>query len=492
MRRWLNFLPWVAAISVAAFAGVLVYLQVLKFFRPATGLSQAVQHMFPIAFGLCFALALPLAVWLRVSRGWAVTIFLVIAGTVALLLVSAVGRYYHGASGEAAGWLTMIALFYVLPVGLLLLVPVVGCVAFVCLPAGALVLFLSGEMKAIRRNMSILDLPHGRLRSGLLALVALAPLTAFDLPETPGTPATRASLRHRPAPEEGCQTLTPTKLSFPTDMVYVDVDKPDWPELKQLIEQFGAAHDMHLIPPDRSQLGFKSADPDQYGLCAPGKLVIRLSTHEDMGGRTVLFEPTGERYVVLSAHAAARDRSGERTLRELLAAIDARWPGTRFQTKTLDLGPSLTWQKYEPYACRTKLVARDYQECLGPRSDIRKEALFVYGKSGDWQRLQDVMGEFAAAHAMAFTPDRDKLPMHSRACSPGLALINADGLHGVPRPIKLPLGTWGVQIDTWVPPYPEPLALVDELAAKLEAEWPGVLRSRPERDFCRAAKALKP
>jgi hypothetical protein len=82
--------------------------------------------------------------------------------------------------------------------------------------------------------------------------------------------------------------------------------------------------------------------------------------------------------------------------------------------------------------------------------------------------------------------------MSSRACGAGTALIAADGLRGGPWPIGPSPGTWGVQIDTWVPKdSTDSAALIDELAATLETEWPGVLRSRPDMDFCRVARARK-
>jgi hypothetical protein len=249
---------------------------------------------------------------------------------------------------------------------------------------------------------------------------------------------------------------------------------------------------MQLTPAARSQLGFASADPFQYGLCLPGRLVIRVSTCEDMGGRTFLFEPTGDRYVHLAVYSAAGEGGGDRTLRDLVAAIDARWPGMRFQT-ALDLAPPLKRERRDMYACRTKVVRRDYQECLGPRSDVRKETLFVHSETADGLRLQSVMQQFAAANTMAFTPDANKRQArHHRACVTGKALIVADIKHWAGWPPGQEGHKWGMLIDTWVPTDDgDSAALIDDLAATLEAEWPGVLRSRPDLDFCRAARVWK-
>jgi hypothetical protein len=482
--RVVQFLPWAAAISVGALAGAFafVHLGLTIGHRPGPE-SLTVAAVFPYALAVCAAVGMPVALWFRGARGWVIPVMMTSVFVAAVYIYKLLP---HWGPGEAAAWGLAITIFFIIPFGLLVLVQITLCLACVALPAGALVLLISGEIEALRRGVPVFDLPHTNLRFGLLLLVMLAPFASLALPGSPVRPPSPATVL-----ANECRTETPSPLSYHGLQVIADIDQPDWPELKRIAGQFAAANAMQLVPADHSQLGFADADPFQYGLCRPNRLAVRVSTREDMGGRTFLFEPTGDRYVQLTVYSASAERDAERTLRELLAAIDARWPGTRFQTK-LDLGPSLRHEKFEPYACRTKIVRRDYQECLGPRVDVRKEDLFVHGKAQDWQRLQDVMRAFAAAHAMAFKPDPNPLPMSSRACGAGTALIAADGLHGGPWPIGPSPGAWGVQIDTWVPKdSTDSAALIDELAATLETEWPGVLRSRPDMDFCRTARAQK-
>jgi hypothetical protein len=184
MRRWLHFLPWAAAISVAAFAAAATFVGALDTLRPIFGNARhppTVATILPFALGACLAAGVPLAIWFRASRGWAAALFLVIVATVVLVVVSQVEKFFHGANGEAAGWMMAIAIFYIVPAGLLVLLPALSSLAFVGLPAGALLLFLSGEMTAIRRGVSVLDLSRGRLRVGLLLLVTVVPPAVYCL-----------------------------------------------------------------------------------------------------------------------------------------------------------------------------------------------------------------------------------------------------------------------------------------------------------------------
>jgi hypothetical protein len=475
MRRWLNFLPWAAAISIAAFAMAAVYIGLLAGLGPLVVKGRhpmTVAMILPVALGFCLAVGLPIALWFRAGRGWAVTLFLVMVGAVVLLILSAVGKFFHGATGEAAGWMTAIFVFYILPLGLLFLLPALSSLAFVGLPVGALVLFLSGEMKAIRQGVSVLDLRHGPLRVGVLAALTAAPALAY-------APLPTSSLE---AADDGCRTAPPSALQYQGLNVAVDLDKPDWPELKRIAERFAASHDLRLMPPDL----FKGNDPYRYRLCAPGKFAFSVDTVEDRGQKNVVFEPSGDRYVSISAVSAPLDERAPGVLREFLTAIDARWLGVRLQTR-MDLGPSLRPEWPQTGACRARVARREYQDCLGTAapSTVRKEALYVHGATSQTQRLQEVMRTFAAAHGMAFTADKTAIAI-GRACTRDKALIYADSFADLKPPVRQP-GQWHVEIDTYLADERDG-PLIDALVATLGAEWPGVMRSRPDIDFCPAMK----
>jgi hypothetical protein len=476
MRRWLNFLPWAAAISLAAFAASAVYASRFALIHLIMGSAHrlpTVTTMLPVSLGACLVVGVPLAIWFRGSRAWAMTLLLVIIGAVVLGTVLAVGTYYKGATGEAAGWLTMIALFWIVPLGLAFLLPALALLVFVSLPTGALVLFLSGEMKAIRQRVSVLDLRYGRLRVGLLVALTAAPALAY---------APLPRLLHGEE-YEACRTAPPSAaLKSRGLQLFVDLDSPDWPELKQIVERYAAGHDLRLLPSDM----FKQGDPFHYRLCAPGKFALFFYTTQDYGAPSLIFEPTGERFVAITAFVGATDEAAGAALRDLATLVDARWPGVRLQT-AMDLGPSLKPERPGSGACRTKVVRPKYQDCLGSRepATVHKEALYVHSQRSDGLRLREVMRAFADEHGMAFTLKKDAHDL-GRSCAKGKALIVAEGFLDLKPPVRQP-GWWHVQIDTYLADESDG-PLIDDLVAALDAEWPGVMRSRPDINFCRAMK----
>jgi hypothetical protein len=398
----------------------------------------------------------------------AVMIGVVVVGTMVL-----VGKYYHGATGEAAGWLTMIALFWIVPLGLAFLRPALELLVFISLPTGALVLFLSGEMKAIRQRVSVLDLPYGRLRIGLLAALTAAPALAY---------APLPRLLHGEE-YEACRTAPPSAALQSRGLrLSVDLDSADWPELKQIVERYAAGHGLRLLPSD----SFKRDDPFHYRVCAPGKFALFFYTTQDHGAPRLIFEPTGEKYVAITAFVGATDEAAAAAMRELATAIDARWPGVRLQT-AMDLGPSLKPERPGTDACRTKVVRPQYQDCLGDRAPatVHKEALYISSQRTDGLRLREVMRAFADAHNMTFTLEKNAQAL-GRSCAKGKALIFADAFVDKP-PVRQPSWWWHVRIDTYLTDERDG-PLIDELVAALDAEWPGVMRSRPDIDFCPAWK----
>jgi hypothetical protein len=480
MKRWLNLLPWAAAISLAAFAASAVYASQFALFHlifSSAHLLPTMTTMLPAALAACLVVGVPLAIWFRASRAWAVTLLLVIIGAVVVGIVYLVGRYYQGATGEGAGWLTMIAVFWIVPLGLSFLLPALELLVFVSLPTGALVLFLSGEMKAIRRRVSILELPRGRLRLGLLAALTAAPALAY---------APLPRLVHGEA-YEACRTAPPSAALQSRGLhLQVDLDSPDWPELKRIVERYAAGHGLRLLPSDL----FGRNDPFHYRLCAPGNFALFFYTTQDDGAPRLIFEPTGERYVAITAYVGATDEAAGEALRELATAIDTRWPGVRLQT-AMDMGPSLKPERPRSGACRTKVVRPKYQDCLGSRAPatVHKEALYVHSQRTDWLQLREVMRAFADAHGMAFTLKNGRYV--GRACADGKALIIADTFYDDLKPPVRQPGWWHVQIDTYLADASDG-PLIDELVATLEAEWPGVMRSRPDLDFCPAMKGQRP
>jgi hypothetical protein len=99
------------------------------------------------------------------------------------------------------------------------------------------------------------------------------------------------------------------------------------------------------------------------------------------------------------------------------------------------------------------------------------------------------MRAFADAHGMAFTLKKNDAHDLGRACAKGKALILVDTFLDLKPPVRQP-GWWHVQIDTYLADASDG-RLIDELVAKLDAEWPGVMRSRPDIDFCPAMKGQR-
>jgi hypothetical protein len=440
MKRWLNFLPWAAAVSLAAFAASAVYASwgwfaLFHLIFSSAHRLPAMTTMLPAALAACLVVGVPPAIWFRASRAVAAALLVVMIGAVVVGILSLVANYYQGATGEAAGILTIIAVFWILPVGATLLAPA-ALLVFVSLPTGTLVLWLSGEMKAIRRRVSILDLPRGRLRVGLLAALTVAPALAY---------APLPRLLHGEV-YEACRTVpTPGALQYRGLQLFVDLDTPAWPELKRIAEGFAADHSLRLLPSD----SFKRDDPFHYRLCAPGNFTLFFYTTQDYGAPSLVFEPTGEKFVAIMAFVAGADEGAGTAMRELATAIDARWPGVRLQTK-MDLGPSLKPERPGTDVCRTKVVRPQYQDCLGTRAPatVNKEALYVHAAMDQPLGLREVLRTFAEAHGMAYTLEKNQHAL-GRACAKGKALIVTDPLAGPRLPVHKPY-EWNVEIDTYL------------------------------------------
>jgi hypothetical protein len=219
MGRAVQFLPWAAAISVGALAGAFAFAHFgLTFGRPPPeGLTVAV--VFPYALAVCAAVGVPVALWFRSAPGWIIP---VIMASVFVAVVYVGTLLPHWGSGEAAAWALAITIFFVVPLGLLALVQIILCLVCVALPAGALVLLTSGEIEALRRGVSVFDLPHTNLRLGLLFLVMLAPFALLALPGSSAQAPSQAAVLAKE-----CRTETPSPLSYHGLQVIADIDQPD-------------------------------------------------------------------------------------------------------------------------------------------------------------------------------------------------------------------------------------------------------------------------
>jgi hypothetical protein len=207
MGRAVQFLPWAAAISVGALAGAFAFAHFgLTFGRPPPeGLTVAV--VFPYALAVCAAVGVPVALWFRLAPGWIIP---VIMASVFVAVVYVGTLLPHWGSGEAAAWALAITIFFVVPLGLLALVQIILC------------LVTSGEIEALRRGVSVFDLPHTNLRLGLLFLVMLAPFALLALPGSSAQAPSQAAVLAKE-----CRTETPSPLSYHGLQVIADIDQPD-------------------------------------------------------------------------------------------------------------------------------------------------------------------------------------------------------------------------------------------------------------------------
>jgi hypothetical protein len=155
MERAVNALPWAAAISFGAGVCAIV---VALWFGDVYGRDtpSAFRKIFPTMLGMNMLLWVPVALWARADRGWAV-IGTVLAGVVLLLLLARPAN--------------IIDVFE--------FVLLAFCFGISSFPTSAMILALSGESKPIRRRIS--ELPNARLRIGLLLLLTLVPLIAYVL-----------------------------------------------------------------------------------------------------------------------------------------------------------------------------------------------------------------------------------------------------------------------------------------------------------------------
>ncbi|HLG47874.1 MAG TPA: hypothetical protein VKY24_16645 [Reyranella sp.] len=183
--RWVHVLPWAAAISVGALLGAAAYCFLYRdsvFLQhvvgPKTGLD-AVRVTYPYALCLCAAVGVPVAMWFRLgptSAMMAMGVGVVLTG---LLVISLIGNFLGDSTGEARGWAVAFLIFIVPFVVIIHGAPIVALFACISVPVGALIVFVSGEMTAIRKGVSILELSHGGLRFALLVLLACAPAGTF-------------------------------------------------------------------------------------------------------------------------------------------------------------------------------------------------------------------------------------------------------------------------------------------------------------------------
>ena len=253
-------------------------------------------------------------------------------------------------------------------------------------------------------------------------------------------------------------------------------------QLKQVVEKFAASHAMRMVPGDPRS--YARGDPLEYGVCMPGRFVFSFTKTPDVPDSR--FEPKGDRYVTLTPFVARGER-WESSLRALAAAINSQWPGIKLGSD-VDLGPSLNWRKINSNTCRTNVAKIEYKSCLGAMSDVRKETLYVHGPTNDWPRLQSLMAEFAASHGMTFkTIDNNSAWPWNNLCAAGKVQISSSGNV---RNVPLIRGEhFHAQIVTYMPAAnSDATAMVEQLVATLDTEWPGVMRSRPEPDFCRACR----
>jgi hypothetical protein len=166
MDRAVNLLPWLAAISFSAFAASAAIAR----FHPAA----TIELVFPYALLVCAGIGVPVAMTYRPDRTWTGPI-LVGIGLVLVVLVAKGLGFFSGLGGEAAGWVLAFAVF-VWPIVIAKFAIIGGIVA---LPLGALILWLSGELGAAAKGVSVYDLPFGGLRVAVLLLLTFAPLGIY-------------------------------------------------------------------------------------------------------------------------------------------------------------------------------------------------------------------------------------------------------------------------------------------------------------------------
>jgi hypothetical protein len=288
-------------------------------------------------------------------------------------------------------------------------------------------------------------------------------------------------------------SASPSLPVFKVDM-NVDLDRGDWPKLRQVMEKHATARGLSLVP--GNHFGPAPANGLDFRLCRPKKLMFLFLFKEDEPGNS--FEPRGDFYFQLSVYAADREE-WRKPMVDLVAEIVATWPGTQFFTQ-MDLRPLVTPIRPQfGQLCRTRPMKREYRSCLDETVGVRKETVYLQGDSPDKPRLERVLKEFAAAHDMVFAA-RDAsagnlVPLGTNLCARGTALLVANPLgsttYGPPRAAGQPQ-PWRIAVATYVQTdNPGAQAIVDEFISRLEAEWPGVVRSAPDIDFCRVMKGQK-
>ncbi len=166
MDRAANLLPWAAAISAGAFGASAAIVR--------SHPSAVMQQVFPYVLLVCAGVGLPVALTYRGDRTMSIPILSGVGFVLVALAAKALG-FFSGLGGEAAGWALAVAIF-VLPFVIAKFAIIGGIVA---LPLAALILVLSGELRAAAKGASIYDLPFAGLRMAVLLLLTFAPLSIY-------------------------------------------------------------------------------------------------------------------------------------------------------------------------------------------------------------------------------------------------------------------------------------------------------------------------
>ncbi len=110
------------------------------------------------------------------------------------------------------------------------------------------------------------------------------------------------------------------------------------------------------------------------------------------------------------------------------------------------------------------------------------------------------MTEFGVEHHMAFTQPgamrgQPPLPLGTNLCGGGALLVANPPAptRGPPRVAGRlqPPQPWRIAVATYVRRDDPAQSILDAFIARLEAEWPGVVSSAPDIDFCRTMKGAR-
>lgn len=300
--RLVPLIPWLTAISLAAFtfgsALSVLHYTVSGTYYGLNMLDGFRYRAFPVALAACLSIGLPLALAFRAPHKIAVG-SIVISGLLWLtLLVWAA----YGQPLLSIGFGAVVFIVFVI------------CFSVTAVPTFAFVLWASGEVRSITtRPPSAAPRPTA-WRSVLLAALALAPSSAYAITAT--------------SHDYDCRDvhLAPSSPLKNKGGVTIDIDKSDWPRVKQVLDDFGTARGLRSQGPDpwRQHPG----SPAQLvHLCSTGQLVI--------GATGWLWSPP---HVGLGFYAPDDDMTWKANARDLLTVIVSRWPDAKV-TSYADLDP---------------------------------------------------------------------------------------------------------------------------------------------------------